>query len=216
MPALFALSCRAMPAAPKTSPLRPRKKPSQPRSTETVAAILEAAAQVLEAGGPKAFNTNAVAERAGVSIGSFYQYFPNKAALTLALIRRETEAFRADAQGALDEPTGAAAMDRLIEAAVRQQLQRPELARLLDIEESRPEFRGELMGLQFYEPLLIAIVERADLPKQARAELAARDIVALLRGMIDAAGERGERDVGDLARRVRAAAFGYLDRAKCE
>lgn len=46
-----------------------------------LATLLEAAAQVLEAKGLEGFNTNAVAERAGVSIGSLYQYFPSKDAL---------------------------------------------------------------------------------------------------------------------------------------
>jgi len=194
----------------KPSPLRPRKKPRQPRSAETVASILEAAAQVLEAAGFEGFNTNAVARRAGVSIGSLYQYFPNKEALTIALIRRETERFQTDAVQALEEASGAAAMSHFIAAAVRHQLRRPVLARLLDIEESRPEFRRELSGLQAYEQLLVTILRRDDLPAQARPEVAARDIVAMMRGIIDAAGERGERDLNDLSRRVRAAVFGYL------
>lgn len=49
---------------------KPRKAPSQSRSEETVASIVEAAAQVLENEGFEGFNTNAVARRAGVSIGS--------------------------------------------------------------------------------------------------------------------------------------------------
>src|ERR1700757_713670 len=57
----------------------------QPRAEETVAAILEGAAQILEAGGLAAFTTNAVAERAGVSIGTLYQYFADKNAILLAL-----------------------------------------------------------------------------------------------------------------------------------
>lgn len=69
-----------------------RRTPSQSRSAGTVAAILEAAAQVLEKGGLAAFTTNAVAERAGVSIGTLYQYFGDKNALLLALARRELEA----------------------------------------------------------------------------------------------------------------------------
>lgn len=73
------------------TPLQPRNVPTQPSSEETVAVIIEAAAQVLEADGLDGFNTNAVARRAGVSIGSLYQYFPGKDALTAALIRRETQ-----------------------------------------------------------------------------------------------------------------------------
>jgi AcrR family transcriptional regulator len=66
-----------------------RRIPRQSRAGETVAAILEAAAQVLEAGGLAAFTTNAVAERAGVSIGTLYQYFADKQALLRALAERE-------------------------------------------------------------------------------------------------------------------------------
>jgi AcrR family transcriptional regulator len=66
-----------------------RRIPRQTRAAETVSAILEAAAQVLEAGGPAAFTTNAVAERAGVSIGTLYQYFADKQAMVRALAERE-------------------------------------------------------------------------------------------------------------------------------
>ena len=69
-----------------------RRIPHQARAAETVAAILEGAAQVLEAGGLAAFTTNAVAERAGVSIGTLYQYFADKNALLRALAEREMSA----------------------------------------------------------------------------------------------------------------------------
>jgi AcrR family transcriptional regulator len=62
-----------------------RKRPKQARSTELVAAILEAAAQVLAKEGASRFTTARVAERAGVSVGSVYQYFPNKAAILFRL-----------------------------------------------------------------------------------------------------------------------------------
>jgi AcrR family transcriptional regulator len=68
-----------------------RRKPRQARATETVAAIVEAAAQILEKGGLSGFTTNAVAERAGVSIGTLYQYFADKNALLMALAREEME-----------------------------------------------------------------------------------------------------------------------------
>jgi AcrR family transcriptional regulator len=62
-----------------------RKQPQQARSTELVAAILEAAIQVLKKEGARRFTTARVAERAGVSVGSIYQYFPNKAAILFRL-----------------------------------------------------------------------------------------------------------------------------------
>lgn len=62
-----------------------RKQPRQARSTELVAAILEAAIQVLAKEGAARFTTARVAEKAGVSVGSVYQYFPNKAAILFRL-----------------------------------------------------------------------------------------------------------------------------------
>ncbi len=68
--------------------LEPRKVPKQTRSGATVEAILEAAAQVFERRGYAAGTTNRIAERAGVSIGSLYQYFPNKDAILVALVHQ--------------------------------------------------------------------------------------------------------------------------------
>ncbi|MFC4278372.1 TetR family transcriptional regulator [Achromobacter aloeverae] len=62
-----------------------RKQPQQARSTELVAAILEAATQVLAEEGAPRFTTARVAEKAGVSVGSLYQYFPNKASILFRL-----------------------------------------------------------------------------------------------------------------------------------
>jgi AcrR family transcriptional regulator len=62
-----------------------RKQPKQARSTELVAAILDAAVQVLAKEGAQRFTTARVAEKAGVSVGSLYQYFPNKAAILFRL-----------------------------------------------------------------------------------------------------------------------------------
>jgi AcrR family transcriptional regulator len=62
-----------------------RKQPKQARSAELVAAILDAAVQVLAKEGAQRFTTARVAEKAGVSVGSLYQYFPNKAAILFRL-----------------------------------------------------------------------------------------------------------------------------------
>ncbi len=94
-----------------------RRIPRQARAAETVAAILEATAQVLEAGGLAALTTNAVAARAGVSIGTLYQYFDGKDAILLELARREmTDTVNRLAREAL--PAGRAPEER-VRAAVR-------------------------------------------------------------------------------------------------
>ena len=69
----------------RNAPISSRKQPKQARSAELVAAILDAAAQVLAKEGAQRFTTARVAEKAGVSIGSLYQYFPNKAAILFRL-----------------------------------------------------------------------------------------------------------------------------------
>ena len=77
-----------------TSQISTRKQPKQSRSTELVDTILEAAVQVLRTEGAQRFTTTRVAERAGVSVGSLYQYFPNKAAI---LFRLQTDEWRESA-----------------------------------------------------------------------------------------------------------------------
>jgi AcrR family transcriptional regulator len=73
--------------AAKTNP--PRKKPVQARAQHTVNAILEATVQVLEREGPEAATTTRIAEVAGVSVGTLYQYFSHRDAIFDALQERE-------------------------------------------------------------------------------------------------------------------------------
>ena len=68
--------------------LRPRKQPVQARSATTVLAIFEASIQVLLSVGYRKLTTSRVAERAGVSVGTLYQYFPNRQALIRAVLER--------------------------------------------------------------------------------------------------------------------------------
>jgi AcrR family transcriptional regulator len=68
--------------------LTPRKTPRQARATATLEAIFEATIQVLLVTGPTRLTTTRVAERAGVSVGTMYQYFPNKHALLYAVTER--------------------------------------------------------------------------------------------------------------------------------
>jgi AcrR family transcriptional regulator len=75
----------------KRPSVRPRKKPVQKRSQVTVDAIVEAAARVFVREGYPSATTNRIAELAGVSVGSLYEYFPNKASLLAALVGRQVE-----------------------------------------------------------------------------------------------------------------------------
>jgi len=88
---------------PTKNPTRPRKTAKQERSQATVDAILEAAARLFGGGGLDAVNTNQIAELAGVSVGSLYQYFPSKAAILGELIDRHAEQTIARLTAALAE-----------------------------------------------------------------------------------------------------------------
>lgn len=124
----------------KRSTANPRKEPAQDRSRATVDTIMTAAAHVLVKAGYEAFTTNRVAERAGVSIGSLYQYFPNKEALLSELMKRHVM----DIENGVVEMADRAAslpLPELIHVSVEQNVQShlidPELHRVLSEEVPR-------------------------------------------------------------------------------
>ncbi|MGV7032222.1 TetR/AcrR family transcriptional regulator [Methylobacterium symbioticum] len=200
-----------MPAAIRRPALKSRKTPRQSRSAETVRIILEAAARILEERGFPGYTTNAVAERAGVSIGSLYQYFPGKEALTAALVERETGLLLAEVAAARQTPTGEAGLAGIVRAAVMHQMRRPVLARALDIEERRLPLDDAVdrVSTALAEAIqdLLGRMPGPALPDPHRA---AADILAIVKGMVDAAGERGELEAEPLQGRVGRAVFGYL------
>jgi AcrR family transcriptional regulator len=108
---LFALKARPMNDR-RNAPISSRRKPKQARSTDLVSAILEAALQVLAKEGAQRFTTTRVAERAGVSVGSVYQYFPNKASI---LFRLQSDEWRqtSDMLGGILMDAGSPPLDRL-------------------------------------------------------------------------------------------------------
>lgn len=75
----------------KPPPTEPRKQPRQARSRALVEAILDATERVLAREGPEQASTTHIAEIAGVSVGSLYQYFPSRDALLAAVIERRVE-----------------------------------------------------------------------------------------------------------------------------
>ncbi len=189
----------------------PRKRPKQARSVETVKVLIEAAARILEENGHGGYSSNAVAERAGVSIGSFYQYFPNKNALIGALVLRETALLLEEAEAAAKQPDGEAALCAFIRACVGHQFRRPSLARLLDLEEARLPFDPDTQRVgERIQQLVVTMLRKPGLQPQQNINVASRDVIAIIKGMIDAAGQHGETDEDVTAARVRRATFGYL------
>lgn len=113
---------------------KPRKSATQERSRATVDALVEATARILVAEGFDKASTNRIAEVAGVSVGSLYQYFPGKEALVAAVIARHQQAVmrtvRAELADILALPVEAA-MRKLVAVAVRAHRVEPALHRVL-------------------------------------------------------------------------------------
>lgn len=124
-----------MSIARRRNELRPRKRPLQVRSQRTVDDVLKAAAQVFARRGYAGTTTNHIAERAGVSVGSLYEYFPNKDALLVALAEahiREGEAVVASSLGEIAgrDVTLVAAVRHMVRAMVDMHGRERELHRL--------------------------------------------------------------------------------------
>lgn len=152
----------------------PRKSASQERSRLTVDALLEATARVLIKEGYDKASTNRIAEVAGVSIGSLYQYFPSKEALVAAVIDRHTQN--------ISEVTRKA----LVRAAA------------LPIEAAAREFVSVAIDGHRVNPKLHGVLAE-QIPRVGRLEnieANVRDGYALVRGYLEA--HRDEIDVADL------------------
>jgi AcrR family transcriptional regulator len=107
-----------------------RKRPKQGRAIATVDAILQAAAYILQRYGWDGFTTNLVAERAGVNIGSLYQYFPNKQAIVAELQRRHVQRARQTLPAPEPGKTLAEYLRVMIEAGVKEHQVDPALHRV--------------------------------------------------------------------------------------
>lgn len=191
--------------------LTPRKTPSQPRSAYTVEAILEGAAHILEASGLEGYTTNAIAARAGVSIGSLYQYFPTKDAVTVALIEREMSDLVAEAIQALNIDERREALHHLIEVAVRYQLRRPRLAMLLDFEQHRLSSMMPKSGNgATMHSALVKFLEREFPSEKITLTVAASELMTLISSLTDAACRHGNNNPAQLIRRIEATVWGYL------
>lgn len=114
--------------------LTARKQPRQARSKVTLDAIFEATIQVLVSDGPRRLTTTRVAARAGVSVGTMYQYFPHKQALFYALNERYLDALAAKVEAACQARHGAP-IGQMVEAIVttywHAKTERPEVTRAL-------------------------------------------------------------------------------------
>jgi AcrR family transcriptional regulator len=152
---------------------KPRKQPRQERAKATVDSILEATARILVKHGFDGLTTNAVAEAAGVSIGSLYQYFPNKEALVTALLERHMEEMNASVLAELTRVAKlpmAEAARCVVELTIRAHAIDPELHQVLTGEMARV---GRLAKFRELDQLSSRMV--AGLLAARKDELAIRD-----------------------------------------
>lgn len=126
-----------------TKPLqKPRKLPKQERSQATVSAILIATTRILTEEGYDKFNTNRVAELAGVSVGSLYQYFPNKESLLYALGEHHANEMAQLAQHHLEDLGDRSILEvlqQIIKAVLAAYAVNPKLYRILHQQVPRSE-----------------------------------------------------------------------------
>jgi AcrR family transcriptional regulator len=192
-----------------------RKLPRQKRSVMMVETILQAAARVLARESLDGFNTNRVAEVAGISVGSLYQYFPNKSALVAALIDRDHAALATGLERLLEGSpscTLRATLAAIAELLIEQQYGDPIYAAAIDHEERRLPLgaRAQESDARF------AAIASAFLGRH-RAEISAnlpssapRDLVVIARALVDADALAGGPPGADLKERVVRALYGYL------
>ncbi len=182
----------------------PRKRPLQDRSALTVDTIVEAAIRVLERDGWPALATTRVARRAGVSVGSLYQYFPNRESIVVELVRRRTRrlleaVLAADLSGCTNP---AEAATRLMAAFVQEK--RTGLASSLAVRDALPAVQGRAVVVEEARRSLPALqdkLRRAGLGPAGPQEVALA-LVAIEGVAWELLGEDGEAlaDPGIVAR----------------
>ena len=176
--------------------------------------ILEAAARVLETHGLEGYNTNAIAERAGVSIGSVYQYFSNKDALTLALIanfERELLEIVRTAIAATDGRDLRKSLRSIIRALLEAHGRRARLNRILETEEERLRQSAPDHSAAVELKALIAALltkHRTELGTAVDAAVV-DDVLVIVRAMVDAT-FRSEVAPPAAERRILRTVEGYL------
>lgn len=175
---------------------RPRKKPQQRRSVEMNEILLEASVRVLERDGPEAFTTSRVAEVAGVSVGSLYQYYPNKASLLFCLHEREARQTWSEIEAILDSPRGSprSRLFRAVHRFFQTEADEAPLRRSLQIAEvlfhESPEFRAiEERGLRRIGDYL-----REVLPASRDVDFEAELLVSVVTGVAERVTRRPQSD----------------------
>lgn len=184
-----------MPSKPS---ITPRKRPKQERSQATVQAILIATTHILTEDGYDQLTTNRVAERAGVSIGSLYQYFPNKKALIFALAEHHANEMMQLAQRHLTGIGGdeaaqpedcsiTAVLRRIIRAAMAAHAVNPKLYRVLHEQIPHSEVMQQLDTSKIDDVLRSFFLERQEQLKPKNLDLTVFMVERTIRAVIQGA-----------------------------
>jgi len=179
-------------SATRKLPLEPRKQPRQARAVATLSAVLEGAAQVLEADGFEKMTTTRVAERAGTSVGTLYQYFPSKEALLVAVVEARMAAIDRALSTVFDLPASAPLAEHvrvMITALINEKKRRPRLNAELARQAPRLEnLRLIARTLDRAHGMVRALIEaHQDETSVTDADLAAWLVVHAVNGMVDGA-----------------------------
>jgi AcrR family transcriptional regulator len=207
-------------SSPAPPQIEPRKQPVQSRSAATVEALYEASIQVLLELGYRKLTTTRVAERAGVSVGSLYQYFPNREALIAAVIARHLENVLAVVEGqarALRGRALAVIVCGLVDAVVAAKSESIEISRAL--QEPLAEMRGaqcvHATTLKMAKPLADVLRSCSDARFDDPEKLAVLTVIACSALMQTALTDSsqafgGALDMEGLRAHMRAMVLGYL------
>ena len=202
---------------PQKDDISSRKAPKQARSNDLVAAILDAAIQVLMTEGASRFTTARVAERAGVSVGSLYQYFPNKAAILFRLQSDEWRQTIALLVGIVQNRTFSP-LDRLrslVHAFVRSECEeavvRRALADAAPLYRDAPEaMEAKAAGKQAFDDFVAELLPDAnDAERRLRGDLVERTLSSV--GASYSETERTPAEIEAFAEALADMLCGYLD-----
>lgn len=167
--------------------LRPRKTPRQARAVDTQARILAAARRVFARHGYAAGTTNRIADEAGLSVGSLYQYFPNKDSILAALVRAHIAQGSEELRAATSDPGAGleSLVSRAVTALVDLHARDRRLHRVLFEESPRPaSLRAELRRLEDSAVAVVAARVAAALPGHPDPELVARIVVTAIESLV--------------------------------
>lgn len=192
-----------------------RKMPSQARSRATVDAIIEAGARVLGDRGWAGFTTNMVAAVAGISIGSLYQYFPDKLSLVEAVRRRHFEEVLSVLRTATaTEGTLQHGVEALVQGMIDAHRLDPELHRVLldevpGLEGTRSAHEAFLSDYQQHYGNFVTTYRKT--ANGASVEVLAQLLAGVVEGVIHNAARKGTLDSPEVRRELVRMICSYLD-----